>query len=150
NAEQDSRHAADVAQYIGYTPSNILCVPLLYDDRVIGALEVLDKQGAHSFAQADIEALGLFARQATVAIEQSLAIRHASELIVHSLNVAQGSPDKHKQKLREQAKMFGRRLEQMPLYGRALNLAALVRELVEYGEPEMRLCETILKDLVEH
>ena len=43
---------------------------------IIGVLELLDKEGASSFSPADMEALGLFANQAAVSIEQSRTHRN--------------------------------------------------------------------------
>ena len=49
DAQSDPRLAADVAEGIGYIPQSILCMPLFYGDRIIGAIELLDKEGASSF-----------------------------------------------------------------------------------------------------
>ena len=70
-AGTDSRWAKDIGERVGYVPDSIICVPLFYEDRVIGALELLDKVGAPSFTPADLNTLSLFAHQAAVTIEQS-------------------------------------------------------------------------------
>src|SRR5215207_8419633 len=57
NAENDPRQAADIAQSVGYAPQSILCVPLFYEDQVIGVLELLDKEGAPSSSASDMEDL---------------------------------------------------------------------------------------------
>src|SRR6266536_2683684 len=46
NASKDPRWAKDIGDQVDYRPDSIVCVPLFYDDRVIGALELLDKEGA--------------------------------------------------------------------------------------------------------
>src|SRR5436305_2853680 len=84
NAPQDERFAIDIATFVNYIPKSILCVPLFYDDRVIGALELLDKIGADSFSLKDIEFLGLFANIAAVAIAQSQAY-HDEQTMLTSL-----------------------------------------------------------------
>jgi GAF domain-containing protein len=71
NAQQDERWAAEIGERVGYMPNSILCVPLFYEDAVIGVLELLDKEGAGSFDDGDIATLSLFANQAAVAIGQS-------------------------------------------------------------------------------
>src|SRR5207245_1557500 len=71
DAQRDPRQASDIARSVGYVPQSILCVPLFYNDQIIGVLELLDKADASSFTAADMETLGLFANQAAVAIEQS-------------------------------------------------------------------------------
>lgn len=71
NVQQDPRFNQDFAESTGYVPRSILATPLLYGDRVIGVMEVLDKIEAPSFGMRDMELLGLFARQAAMAIRQS-------------------------------------------------------------------------------
>jgi GAF domain-containing protein len=72
SASTDPRWAKDIGDRVGYAPDSIACVPLFYGDRVIGVLELLDKDGAQSFSPTDLHTLSLFANQAGVAIEQSL------------------------------------------------------------------------------
>src|SRR4051794_3305045 len=71
NAEEDARQASDIAARVHYQPRTMLCVPLLFDDRVIGVLELLDKVEASSFTMDDMAMLSRFAEQAAVAIEQA-------------------------------------------------------------------------------
>lgn len=71
NVQQDQRFNQDFARSTGYVPRSILATPLLSGDRVIGVMEVLDKLEAPSFGMRDMELLGLFARQAAMAIHQS-------------------------------------------------------------------------------
>ncbi len=71
NVRQDPRFAESAAASTGYVPQSILAMPLLYHERVIGVIEVLDKLSAPSFGMQDMELLSLFARQAAVAIHQS-------------------------------------------------------------------------------
>jgi transcriptional regulator with GAF, ATPase, and Fis domain len=150
DADRDPRQAADIARAAGYTPKNILCVPLVYGDRIIGALEMMDKQGAHSFAASDIETLGFFAKQAAVAIEQSLVTRNISQLLTTSLETLWTSAEKRKEALQQHARSFGRHLEMLPLYDRALDLAGFVHEIVSAGESEVKLCEAVLRSLTEY
>jgi GAF domain-containing protein len=71
NVQQDQRFNQDFAKSTGYVPQSILATPLFAGDRVIGVMEVLDKLEAPSFGMRDMELLGLFARQAAIAINQS-------------------------------------------------------------------------------
>src|SRR5262249_46078214 len=80
----------------GYTPKTILCVPLIDGDRIIGALEMMDKRDAQSFAPSDMEALGLFAGQAAVAIEQSFTTRNISDLLVAALGAWEAGADERR------------------------------------------------------
>jgi len=71
DVQRDARFNRDFAKSTGYVPRSILATPLLAGDRVIGVMEVLDKIDSASFGMQDMELLGIFARQAALAIEQS-------------------------------------------------------------------------------
>lgn len=149
NAENDPRQAADIAQSVGYTPQSILCVPLFYEDQVVGVLELLDKEGAPSFSASDMEDLSLFANQAAVAIEQSRTNRNLAALlgeVVRSLDGSAGGGEG----LRERAHDFANRIEQDVAFRRAFDLARLVQEIAHQGENELRGCQTILRGFAEY
>ena len=144
----DPRHASDIARALGYTPQSILCVPLIYGEQVIGVLELLDKEGAASFGAADMEALGLFADQAAVAIEQSRTLRSLAALVGEVLQLLGDTPGQ--QQLREGAREFARRVEEDPIYRRSLEVARLIQEVARLGEDELKVCQTILRDFADY
>jgi GAF domain-containing protein len=150
DAERDPRQAADIAQSVGYTPQSILCVPLFYNDQIIGVLELLDKEGASSFSATDMEDLGFFANQAAVAIEQSRTNRNLAALLSEVLESIGGTTDGQRQELQERARAFAERLEEDAAFGRALDLARLVQEIAHRGENELKACQTILRGFVEY
>jgi GAF domain-containing protein len=135
---EDDRDAADIAQAIGYVPKNILCVPLFFQDEVIGVLELLDKEGAATFSADDMEALGLFANQAAVAIEQSRTQRSLAALVSDLIKGVDGLPDYEHQGLTERARAFTEDLQQHTGYLNALTLARLVQEIVQHGDLRRR------------
>lgn len=145
NAEDDARQASDIAETVGYTPESIVCVPLIYADRVTGVLELLDKIDAPGFSAADIHTLSLFANQAAVAIEQSQAHRSLGALLASLVQQAapehgpSGPTNGHLQFLAAQA-------EEADSHFRAtLELADLVRDIAWQGERERETCLTILR-----
>lgn len=71
DVSQDARFNQQFAKSTGYVPKSILATPLMVGDRVIGVMEVLDKIKAPSFGMQDMDLLGLFARQAAIAIHQA-------------------------------------------------------------------------------
>jgi GAF domain-containing protein len=150
DAQSDARQAADLAQTIGYVPQSILCVPLFYNDQVIGVLELLDKEGMPAFAGRDMDILGLFANQAAVAIEQSRTHQHVVALISEVLQAVE-DPDRgpSEQKL-ARAAAFGQELEADPSYQHTMELARLVQEIGAHGENERRWCYKILRDFAEY
>jgi signal transduction protein with GAF and PtsI domain len=82
---RDTRFNRDFAKSTGYVPRSILATPLLVGDRVLGVMEVLDKINAPSFGMQDMELLGLFARQAALAIDQAQNFENLSQVLVLSL-----------------------------------------------------------------
>ncbi len=150
DAKSDPRRAADIAQSVGYEPESILCVPLFYDEEVVGVLELLDREGAPSYSAADMTTLGLFAKQAAVAIEQSRARGNLATLLGEALGSTGGVPDHRREELTEGARSFAEKTEEDAAYRRALELAALVREISRAGEQEHAACRKILEGFAEY
>lgn len=73
----DPRFAEDAAQSTGYVPKGLMAAPLLYEERALGVLSVLDRPKTEKFTLAEMELLGYFANQAAVALELLLAARRA-------------------------------------------------------------------------
>jgi GAF domain-containing protein len=145
DAKSDPRQAADIAKSVGYEPGSILCVPLFYDEEVVGVLELLDREGAPSYSASDMTTLGLFAEQAAVAIEQSRARGNLTALLGEALGSTGGVPDHRREGLAEGARSFTEGMEEDAAYQRALELAALVHEISRAGEEEHTACRTILE-----
>jgi GAF domain-containing protein len=70
DVQRDARFNQGFASSTGYVPHSILATPLIVGERVIGVMEVLDKISAPSFGMQDMDLLGLFARQAAIAIHE--------------------------------------------------------------------------------
>ena len=145
DAQSDPRSDKGIPERTGLKPQSILCMPLLYGDRTIGVLELLDKEGATSFSADDMQDLGFFANQAAVAIEQSRASRSMAALLVE---VLQGIGETGG--VRERARSFAQRLEEDAAFGRALDLARLVQEISSQGEAELAACHKILRGFAEY
>jgi GAF domain-containing protein len=120
-------------------------VPLFYSDQVIGVLELLDKDGAAHFSPEDMEALGLFANQAAVAIEQSRNHGRLEALVAGFVQSLSELPDHQRQSLAERAAAFAGDIAHDPLYQQSLQLAVLVQEIVGQGEREYDACRGILE-----
>ncbi len=67
--EGDPRFRRDIAEAIEYPVRNALCVPLRLKGRIIGVIEVLNKQTAGGFTDADLLLLETIASPAAVFIE---------------------------------------------------------------------------------
>lgn len=64
----DPRFAIEAARRTGYVPRGLMAVPLLYQERVLGVLNVLDRPERRRFSVAEMDLLGMFANQAAVAL----------------------------------------------------------------------------------
>jgi GAF domain-containing protein len=80
----DPRFAADTARRTGYVPKGLMAVPLLHEDRVLGVLNVLDRPAQRRFSVAEMDLLGLFANQASVALDLLLHARRTETLLAGS------------------------------------------------------------------
>ncbi|MFF4582448.1 GAF domain-containing protein [Streptomyces sp. NPDC001389] len=58
----------DIAESTGYVPNALMAAPLVRGDRVLGVLEVLDPSPQSRSGLPELDLLGLFARQAAVAL----------------------------------------------------------------------------------
>ena len=77
----DPRFNRDAAEQTGYVPRSIAAAPLLDEHGTVGALQVLDKRGSPTFSLKDMELLGVFAGQATVAIAAARVQRDTDRLL---------------------------------------------------------------------
>jgi GAF domain-containing protein len=147
-AEHDARVAEEIGAQIGYVPTSILCVPLFNGERVIGVVELLDKEGDVPFTPSDMQTLGYFANIAAVAIEQSRTSRHLGPMVVQVVRTLGEVPDADVDRLTLEAASFGLDLEDEPSTREALELARLVQAIAWEGEVERRLCREILEGFV--
>ena len=70
-AQSSDAHFASAAEQIGFTSKSLLAVPLLYKDRVIGVIEVINRRDGLPFVEDDQTLLSAFAGQAAVGIENA-------------------------------------------------------------------------------
>jgi signal transduction protein with GAF and PtsI domain len=144
DADTNPQQARDIAQSVGYVPQTIVCVPLTGDDRVIGVLELLDKQGAASFSPADIDVLGLFAYLAALAIQQSQAQQNLVQVVSNALASAVASaPAAAPAAPSSPQDEAGHR--DNDAYRQAVDLAQLVQEIASYGDAELECCRALLQ-----
>ena len=148
DTDEDDRDANDVAEAVGFTPKNILCVPLSFQDEVIGVLELLDKEGAETFSVADMEAIGLFANLAAVAIEQSRNHSRVGAMVADLIRAVDGSPDYDHHGLTQRARDFTTDLGRQTGFRNSLALARLVQEIVHAGDDATEACRGMLGSFV--
>ncbi len=89
DAASDNRHLRNLSSAGGYEARQILCVPLVCEGNVIGALQLLNKP--EGFTEDDSKVLGLLAHFAASAIESERLrqVTEAAHLMQHELILAQ-------------------------------------------------------------
>ncbi len=145
DVQGDSRHAADVADQIGYEPQSILCVPLLRDGEVVGVLELLDKREQAAFSAGDIQVLGHFAELASVAIDQSRMVSRLSALIQEALFTSLGSSGDS-----IAADSVAAEIEADERYQCSLKLANTIQRISQHGTPELDAALVLLNGFAEY
>jgi len=73
----DPRFSRDRAAETGYVPSSIVASPLLYGERALGVLSVLDRDPGRPFGLAELDLLSRFSTQAAIGLDLLLRARRA-------------------------------------------------------------------------
>lgn len=137
NAQHDERLAKDIAFAVHYIPATILCVPLFYDERIIGVLELLDRQDGNPFDPADIEISGQFANIAAIAIAQSRAFLDQQAFFQEMIRSFGELDASTRQSLYHQAGEFTRWANTTDTWSsKARELALCIHELLLDGEEQ--------------
>ncbi len=71
DVEEDSRFTGEISDSIEFDTQSILCVPLKCKNKVIGVVEVINKENGGKFTDEDTTLLELFADQAAIAIDNA-------------------------------------------------------------------------------
>jgi len=145
---QDPRFNQDFAQETGYVPRSILAMPLEWQERTIGVMEILDKIDSPAFGLQDMELLGLFARQASIAITQSKHLDRMSSLLLDGLTEVVNADTEIE--FSEWLASIRAAKELSPRQTQLLAVTECIHELLNRGEREQALCVQILDSLTAY
>jgi GAF domain-containing protein len=141
DVQQDSRFATSVAERTGYIPTSLLAMPLETDRGAIGVIEVLDRHRQGEAGVHDMELLGVFARQAALAIESSRVFADLGRALFEAAaSETQGS--ELSAALLEHAKTAPRPRADFA------ELAALFQELGRMGADERMLVTRVANEVI--
>jgi GAF domain-containing protein len=149
NVREDKRFNQDFAKSTGYVPNSILATPLIFlDDRIIGVMEVLDKTNGDSFDIRDMELMGMFAQQASMAIEQSQQIEKIQEALVNGLKrlAKETAPERPVDLIAALTQSLDDESTTVDL----LALADVFSQISALGEAERKVCLQILNTFAEY
>jgi sigma-B regulation protein RsbU (phosphoserine phosphatase) len=74
NARQDPRFSFEVDQTFDFHTRSLICVPIIYNEKVLGVVQALNKMGDEPFEQTDVALLGVVAQMAAVALHKAMLI----------------------------------------------------------------------------
>lgn len=140
---RDPRWARNVAETTGYVPTTLLAVPVQTPQRLLGVVELLDRDESRADASRDMELLALFADQAALAIEGERAFWAFGRLLLKAAASA-ATDSTLAQALDAVAEDHGSELEDMAQF------AALVSELLDLGPAERRLAVAVLRQVTTY
>ena len=72
NARQDDRFSFEVDQTFDFYTRALICVPIIYNERVLGVIQALNKLGDEPFEEADVALLGVVGQMAAVAMHKAI------------------------------------------------------------------------------
>jgi GAF domain-containing protein len=133
----DARFAANVASSTGYMPQAILASPIETGDRLLGVIEILDRDASRAGSDDDLALLSLFARQAALALDASARARQIGDLVVGALGAIDAGETDVPTALRGAADVDDGLGE----------LAAAFAELAAAGPRERALAVAVLRDV---
>jgi signal transduction protein with GAF and PtsI domain len=147
DVHQDPRFHHSFAESTGYVPKSILATPLYWEDEVIGVMEVLDKVEAPRFSIQDVELLGLFAHQASIAIAQSQHYETIGAAILKGLQ-HWGSAEGEDEQIDLEKTIHSS--DRTPDHQEFDELAESLRNLAELGEAERKLCANLINEITQY
>ncbi|MDQ1688837.1 MAG: hypothetical protein QOK42_1812 [Frankiaceae bacterium] len=133
---EDPRFASDVASATGYVPRAILACPIATDEALLGVIEVLDRDERRAGAEDDLQLLGLFARQAALAISAVERDRQLGVVLAAAFE-AEGAPQ------------LAARLRDSGESAELAEVAAAFRTLASAGPRERQLALRLLSDVAD-
>ena len=139
--QQDARFDSDVAESTGYVPRAILAVPVVGPHRMLGVIEVLDRDGSRPGAEHDMRLLSLFADQAAIAIENSRVFADLGRAVLNAVATAAPWTDLAAALSSAAGQATGPDRD-------LLALAALFGEFDKLGFDERRLAISVTEDLL--
>lgn len=146
NAQEDPRHARDVAEQSGYLPTTILAVPVMSPDgSPVGVLELLDRQGQPTFDLADMELLGVFAEQLALVLNLRRSHEVLGERLVATIASLGDLPPEATRRLASHAEGLATRVQTDEMSRRTNELADLVVTVAGRGPAAHEACVAVLR-----
>ncbi|WP_041723234.1 HD-GYP domain-containing protein [Dictyoglomus thermophilum] len=126
-----------------FKTKSLLCVPLVYQDEIIGVIEVINKKGKSKFSKNDLKLLQAIANQASIAIKNALLYQDLKNLFfdtIESLVSAIDAKDPythgHSKRVSEVAVMIAKEINNSESFLEKVKLAGLLHDIGKIGIDE--------------
>jgi hypothetical protein len=136
DVRSDPRFANNFDQKTGFNTRSILCVPLTFERKVIGVLELLNKRNPEGFVQEDQALLFNLADQAAISIEhvrlqdaQHNYFTHVSEILIGALDTHEPVKQGHARRVARYARLVANGLGLHEHEQRNLYFAGLLHDI---------------------
>lgn len=151
NAQDDPRHAHDIAEKSGYLPTTILAVPVAGADGMpVGVLELLDRQDQPTFDLDDMDLLGAFAEQLAAVLELRRSHRILGARVGSALAALGRLPPETARDIAERAQAFADRVDGDHQARRTREMSDLVVAIAGRGRAEHEACLAVLRAFADY
>lgn len=150
DAYEDSRFDSSFDQLTGYMTKSILCVPMYKADKLIGVLEVINKNDDGEFDETDLELLQTIANEAAVAVKSSLLQEEKDSLFHGALRALAGTVSVkdeyekgHSERVAFYAEQIGKCLRPDDWrFHESLRVAGMIHDVGKVGIPDTILLKS--------
>ena len=142
DVSKDARFSKRVDETLGQETKSLICIPLKVKDRIIGAMEVINKRGGRTFTERDMALLRPLSAQAAVAIERARLYQDLEETYistVKSLAAAIDAKDPytrgHSERVTRFSMVIAKELGMDEKMQKNVQLCALLHDVGKIGVP---------------
>ncbi len=143
DAAKDSRWSRKADKESKFVTKNMVCVPVKVKDKVIGALEVINKLGSETFVQQDLELLNALANTVGIAIDNANLYEEKRNTFLETAEALADAIDKrdpytggHTKRVTFYSLAMAKYLDLDPSEAENLKLAAILHDIGKIGVPD--------------
>ncbi len=136
DVDADRRFSSAFDDATGFRTQSVLCVPLQFEDRILGVLELINKKGGTPFDEQDLNILFHLADQAAISIEhmrlrdaQNNYFTHVIEILIGAMDTHVSTKAGHARRVARYANLLGRGLGMNEPDLKELYFAALLHDI---------------------
>lgn len=149
DVKADPRFTPDIDQQTHFETRSALCVPLKIKDKIVGSIEVLNRQPGDPFTEEELKILSILADNAAVAIENAKLYNDLEELFLATVKTLTETIDAkdpythgHSERVAKFSMALAREFSLGEKLSRSLELSALFHDIGKIGVDENVLRKT--------